>query len=501
MPAVLACPACRTDPLARRGDALCPACMNAAQEITPRPLWLFDSPLLRQALARVNLPAVPAIVRAACGLSQRDLAIVVGWSPAALSYYERGARDGLFDIRTALQFADAVGMPRAALLPLVFADPDVGTAGCAAARMSAEPGQHPNSLAAAAPAAAVLSPGVPRVVSGSHVRYWRACTDGLYVRVRAVGGIVLLASALQQWQRVRLALRDGAGGETGRLLLAVAGDLALCAGCTALDAGHRRLARRLYAEARRLAGSAGDDVLAVHVLADESMLFAEIASAGRSREAAGQALRLVFAAQEEGRYLPMPELHALIALRHASAAALLGDKTVFRAAIIRARNQLEQGPRNCGPPEWLRFVDDAEITAVEAQGYLKLGEVRRSVLLYRQLLASGPGISDRGRACFGAGLAAALLMQGAFGEAVAAAMEVLPTLEAGFASVRCLDQLRFVRQAAENACSAKEFRERLDAVNRALAASYGLPDEGAPQATASILALQLRTGTQASGSR
>jgi hypothetical protein len=37
------------------------------------PLWLFDSPLLRRALAQLNVPAVPAIVRAACGLSQRDL--------------------------------------------------------------------------------------------------------------------------------------------------------------------------------------------------------------------------------------------------------------------------------------------------------------------------------------------------------------------------------------------------------------------------------------------
>jgi len=97
--------------------------MKAAREMTPRPLWVFDSPLLRQALAQMNMPGVPAIVRAACGLSQRDLAAMVGWSGAALSYYERGQRDGMFDIRTAMQFADAVGMPRAALLPLVFADP------------------------------------------------------------------------------------------------------------------------------------------------------------------------------------------------------------------------------------------------------------------------------------------------------------------------------------------------------------------------------------------
>jgi len=41
-------------------------------------------------------------------------------------YYERGVRDGMFDIRTVLQFAVAVGMPRMALLPLVFADAGAG---------------------------------------------------------------------------------------------------------------------------------------------------------------------------------------------------------------------------------------------------------------------------------------------------------------------------------------------------------------------------------------
>src|SRR5487761_1290465 len=110
MPTVQACSSCRPGVIARRGDPLCPTCMKASREMTSRPVWLFDSPLLRQALAQVNLSALPAIVRAACGLSQRDIAAIVGWSPAALSYYERGARDGMFDIRTVLHFADAVGM-------------------------------------------------------------------------------------------------------------------------------------------------------------------------------------------------------------------------------------------------------------------------------------------------------------------------------------------------------------------------------------------------------
>ena len=67
----------------------------------------------------------------------------------------------------------------------------------------------------------------------------------LYARDRAVGGTVLLSPALQQWQRVRLALKDGVTGETSRQLLAVAGELALCTGWIALDGGRLPLASAL----------------------------------------------------------------------------------------------------------------------------------------------------------------------------------------------------------------------------------------------------------------
>src|SRR5579863_2851214 len=65
VPRALACPACRTGMLTRRGDPLCPTCIKAAREMPWQPLWLFDSQLLRQALAQMNLSAVSAIVRAA----------------------------------------------------------------------------------------------------------------------------------------------------------------------------------------------------------------------------------------------------------------------------------------------------------------------------------------------------------------------------------------------------------------------------------------------------
>src|SRR5277367_3357900 len=130
------------------------------------------------------------------------------------------------------------------------------------------------------------------------------------------------------------------------------------------------MARAVSRLAFRLrAWSSGEALLGVHVLTNQSMLHAELARTGPSREPARQALRLAFQAQDEGRYLPMPRLHALIALRHASAASLLGDKAAFQAGITQARRELDRGPRDGNPPEWLRFVDHAEITGVEARGW------------------------------------------------------------------------------------------------------------------------------------
>ena len=205
-------------------------------------------------------------------------------------------------------------------------------------------------------------------------------------------------------------------------------------------------------------------VLAVHVLTNQSMLHAEMARTGPSREPARQGLRLAFQAQEEGRYIPMPRLHALIALRHASAASLLGDRPRSRRRSSRHGDELERGPRDGDPPEWLRFVDETEITGVEARGWLNLGDAHRSARLYGQVLAAG--LSTRNRVSYGAGLADALLKQGARQDAVAAATEVLPAIEGGVTSMRCLNRLRLVRQAAGNTAGAEEFCERFD-VSRA----------------------------------
>jgi len=391
----------------------------------------------------------------------------------------------MYDIRTLLQLADAVGMPRAALLPLVFADADIGLAAGDGAVMDLSR-RGLGGLAAVSGLSAVLpAVSAPRRATSSHVRDWRACTDALDARDRSVGGTVLLPLAVQQWRQVRLAARDGGGGEAGREVLAAAGELALCTGWIALDGGRLPLARPLYKEARELAAASGDAMLAVHALMSQSMLHAELARTGPSREPARQALRLAFQAQDEGRYLPVPRLHALIALRHGSAASLLGDRAAFQGAIAQARRELDRGGvRDGNPPQWLRFVDRTEITGVEARGWLNLGDFGRSAQLYRQVLASG--LSARNRASYGAGLADALLRQGAHRDAIAAAMDVLPAIEGGVTSMRCLGRLRLVRQAAGTTAQEREFCDRFDAIEQALAVSGPLPGQDTPDAEADI---------------
>src|SRR5262249_50644908 len=109
-------------------DPVCAACLRAAQDQRIRvPTWLWDSPPLRRALARPDIGAVVAVLRAATGLSQVDFANLMGegWSQSAGSLIERHKCHTLYDIRELRRFADTVDMPRAALLPLVIGDPNV----------------------------------------------------------------------------------------------------------------------------------------------------------------------------------------------------------------------------------------------------------------------------------------------------------------------------------------------------------------------------------------
>ncbi len=490
MPGGRLCPACRKTLLSRYNpDPLCGPCTRAAR--TPpqgedgyvAPTWLWDSPPMRDALAKLDLPAAVAVFRAAAGLSQHELADITGWSQSTLSLFETGHRETLYDIRALLRFADAVDMPREALLPLVLgrADTalprdwleDVTLAGAVGvledAGVDVDRRTFGGIAAGAAAAAAFPEITVPRKVGASHVRYLRTCVDNLNTQDQVVGGAVLLRQALRQWQRARRMLDESDySGAVGHDLLGVAGDLAACVGWLAFDAANVALARRIYSDALLLAGSAGHPILSAHVLEKSSMLSSFMArTGGTSRGLAREGLRLADQAADIARHEPMPRLHALISLRRADAASLLGDKAAFLSAITRARQELDRGA-GADDPAWIQFVDESEVVTHDAVGHQNLGDPVTASELHRQSLEA-PGLSPRNRACGQAQLAGALAESGDVSGALSEGLDVLPALSSGVTSIRTLNYLRPVRTAAEKS-AAKEFCMRFDAVARQLGA-------------------------------
>jgi len=264
---------------------------------------------------------------------------------------------------------------------------------------------------------------------------------------RLGAGATLLRQALMHWHCARRMLGESAyTAAIERQLLAITSEMAICTGW--LDGGNVQLARYLYAEAHLTAGHAGNPVVAAHALEKWSMLCCYLArtagAANERRSLAREGLRLALQAADQARYEPIPRLHALIAMRQANAASLLGDEAAFRSAISRARREAERGPRP-DDPKWIGFVDETEITGHEAMGVLNLRKPARGETLYRTVLDHN--LSRRNRTYYGALLSGALLKQDAPEHAIAAGMNVLPVLADGVTSVRALDELRPLRTA------------------------------------------------------
>ncbi|MGH3925679.1 MAG: helix-turn-helix domain-containing protein, partial [Pseudonocardiaceae bacterium] len=264
------CLACRVTELSRyNSDPLCSVCARASRDSAGiAPTWLWDSGPMREALARVDIPAVVAIFRAASGLSQMELGnLIEGWSQTLACLTEQGKRDTLYDIRKLLAFADTVGMPRAALLPLILGRPDAILEG---ADVVALPGVDPvnmdrrlfTTLAAGLTAAAVLP--VPARVGRAHVRHLQASLTRLSTQDHTVGGGALLPQALRYFTHACRMLHESDYTATiGRELLLVTADLGIYSAWFAYDANNQPLARQLYQGAALLADSAGDSAQCV----------------------------------------------------------------------------------------------------------------------------------------------------------------------------------------------------------------------------------------------
>ena len=85
--------------------------------------WVWDTGPMRDALARLDFPAVLVIYRSAAGINRRELGERAGVSESVIWYWEAGRRQGIYDIRQLLQLADSLKAPRLALLPVILGQP------------------------------------------------------------------------------------------------------------------------------------------------------------------------------------------------------------------------------------------------------------------------------------------------------------------------------------------------------------------------------------------
>lgn len=425
---------------------------------------------MRAALARVDIPAVIAIFRAASGLSQLELGnLVEGWSQSLVSLTERGLRDTLYDIRKLLAFADAVGMPRAALLPLILGQPDaildddndvalweVDTVGMDRREFTTLTGGL--VVSAALP--------VPDRADRAHVRYLQATWTRLRTQDRTVGGGALLPQALRHFAQARRILDESEHTATiGRELLVVTADLGIDSAWFAYDAHNQPLARRLYGEAALLADSAGDGAQRAYLYANMVQQCTCLARYTGRTDYAREALRFAARAADAARYERSPALHALISLRQALAHAQLGDEIAFRATIATARRALDRGPHETDSAR-TKFVSHSEITGYEAMARAQLGAPARAAELY-QMVLDDTARSPRDQAYYRALLAGTLVQAGDLEQAISHGLAVLPDLGTTLTSVRVLRELRPVREAA-GAADEVEFCDRFDTAAHAL---------------------------------
>lgn len=467
------CPACRRATLSRyNADPLCGPCVRATRDSAGiAPTWLWDSPPMREALARGDIPAFVAIFRSVVGLSQLELGnLVTGWSQSLVCLTEQGKRDTLYDIRRLLAFADAVGMPRAALAPLILGHPDA-TLECdrevAAQGVDAvDMGRRDFGMLAAGLAASALLP-VPQRVDRAHVRYLQVALARLRAQGNAVGGGAVLPQALRYFMHARRMLDESDYTETvGRELLVVTADLGIESAWFAFDGNHQGLARRLNEQAALVVESADATEQRVHLYVNMTYQGTTLAHDTNQPNHAREARRFAVRATDALRHELSPALHALASLRQAVAYAQVGDGAAFRSAITTARRELDRGPHD-SDPTWTGFLSHSEITFSEAAGSGHLGAPVRAVRLYQSLIGDAPR-SPLGQAIYRSKLAETLVAVGDLGQAIEHGMTILPGLGTTLTSGRVLRNLRPVRNAAEGTPAAAEFCDQFDAAARAL---------------------------------
>lgn len=428
------------------------------------PVFAWDTSEFRAALAQGRPGRAFTLVRKAAGLTQAGFGELMHWNRTHVGRIERDEVATLCDVYQLGRAADALGIPRLALLPALLQTPEVGNIeitdyqGADVDRRQF--GQVSAlilgaALTATASPANAAAPATPRLVGSDHVRYFAAAADRLWAHDNDFGSGGMLQAAVDQFTTAQRLL-DHADYDTttGTELAAVTADLGLVSGWLSYDSGDQATAARCYKDALILAERSGDDSVAADII---DALRQQAWTAGRMREA----LQLSLRASDRSRSDRSARLQAILAAREGVAYAAVGDRRECERAIAAAWRQVDRGLDDPDDPVRLHYITADEIRTIEAHARRYLGEYDTAAGIYRDTIHEGRH-PLRDEASYRAYYAASLADLGETQAALAEGLTALALFEGPVKSQRLVNEMRPVHHLAlsTSGSDAEEFRIR-----------------------------------------
>lgn len=249
------------------------------------------------------------------------------------------------------------------------------------------------------------------------------------------GGDALWQAALVQAHDGVLLLEYGSYTDTvGQHLLTASGQLQICAGWLAFDAGQHEVARSCFGEALAMSRQANDAQIETRALANLAL---QSNALSRPREALRYAASAEHAATGRGSTI---WLAAIPQLRLAIGSSFTGNARDADRAISQARRVLERD-NDAANEEWSSFLGPAEIDGIEATCAIELWRSSHAERLLEQTIAGYAKQFARNLSLYRVRLSRARLDMGAVDGAAEAAHSALDDLCSEVVSWRIASEL------------------------------------------------------------
>ncbi|WP_238412464.1 helix-turn-helix domain-containing protein [Saccharothrix deserti] len=227
-----------------------------------------------------------------------------------------------------------------------------------------------------------------------------------------VGSADLLPAVRQELEEAQSLVRNGSYVEPiGRRLLTATGELAQLAGWVASDAGRYADAQRLYLGGVSAAEEAGNDSLAAQLF---SSLSYQIANVADPRDALLLARTAVTGARRA-----TPVVRTLLLERVAWASAKTKDRDGTLCALDAVDDTYEQRSTGIEEPEWVYWLNRAEIDVMAGRCMIQLGAPDKAEPLLSGAVATYPEGHSREVALYLSWLAESYARTGALDAATA----------------------------------------------------------------------------------